>query len=846
MRPRSRDDFAIAIICALPLEAEAVEALFDKTYDRLGKHYGKQRGDANAYLNGRIGKHDVVLCYMPGVGKGSAAAVASSLLVSYTGIELALVVGTCGGAPSPPKYQEIFLGDVIISDSVIEYDFGRQYPGGFQRKSDVKETLGRPGREIRALLNGLRTENALSEMQDQTQQYLHSLQQTGTRWCHPGVRDILFNASYLHKHSKPASFARCSCSTTDAADQICEEALRKECDELNCDPSQQVRCREISDAIRTSIYIGPVASADTVIKSGQYRDQIVNREKVIAFEMEGAGIWDNVPCVIIKGVDNYADSHKGKVWQAYAAATGASVAKAFLEYWMPVNYKGTSNSRHLMIPFARNPHFVGRRKEIQELEDWISAPDRPRKLAITGLGGVGKTQIALQFAYRMRDREPECSVFWIPCTSYKAVEQAFMSIASLVGLQDVEPAGVKQRLQAYFIQTDKKWILIFDNADEMNMWIKNSPSAPPLKDIIPQSENGHVLFTSRNRQLALKLAAANIVSIPDVDQKTGKKIFKELLVQKDLLQNDLMANILLEQLAFLPLAISQAAAYMNQHGISFEKYMLLLGEQEASTMEMLNEEFDDDGRYAEIQNPVATTWLVSFSQIQQLDETASDYLSFMACINPRNIPESILPAAASAKRKVEAVGLLKAYSFVSIQGEDSTFSVHRLVHLATRNWLRRRKSLNSWVERAGNRLAQVFPNSNHDNRRKWRDYLPHALYLVNSAEFQAHQDKYHHFLARIGGCLQSDERYSEAEIVFRNVLEIREKGCGLEDPDTLSSVSQLGSVLARQGKYTEAEAMHQRALQGREKALGPEHPDTLTSMQKLASTLKQLGRPLMP
>ncbi|OJJ98904.1 hypothetical protein ASPACDRAFT_53097 [Aspergillus aculeatus ATCC 16872] len=820
MRPRSRDDFAIAIICALPLEAEAVEALFDKTYDRLGKHYGKQRGDANAYITGRIGKHDVVLCYMPGMSKGSAAAVASSLLVSYTGIRLALVVGTCGGAPSPPKYQEIFLGDVIINST----------RGGFQRKSDVKDTLGRPGREIRALLNGLRTENALNEIQDQTQHYLHSLQQTGSKWSHPRVRDVLFHASYLHKHSEHASFARCSCSTTDAADQICEEALRKECDELECDPSQQVRCREISDGIRTSIYIGSVASADTVIKSGQHRDQIVNREKVIGFEMEGAGVWDNVPCVIIKGVYNYADSHKGKVWQAYAAATGASVAKAFLEYWMPVNYKGhTSNSRHLMIPFARNPHFVGRRKEIQELEDSISAPDGPRKLAITGLGGVGKTQIALQLAYRMRDREPECSVFWIPCTSYKAVEQAFMSIASLVGLQNVEPAEVKQRLQAYFSQTDKRWILIFDNADEMNMWIKGSPSAPPLKDIIPQSENGHVLFTSRNRRLALKLAAANIVYIPDVDQKTGKKIFEKLLVQKDLLRDDHMANALLEQLAFLPLAISQAAAYINENGISFERYMLLLGEQEESTIEMLSEEFEDDGRYAEIQNPVATTWLGSFLQIQQMDQTASDYLSFMACISPRNIPESILPATASAKRKVEALGLLKAYSFVSIQGDDSTLSVHRLVHLAIRNWLRKRESLKSWVEKVGNRLAQVFPNSNHDNRRKWRDYLPHALYLVNSAEFQAHQDKYHHFLARIGGCLQSDGRYSGAEIIFRNVLEIREKGCGLEHPDTLTS-----------GKHAEAEAMHRRDLEGSEKALGPEHPDILTSMHKLAFTLKQL------
>jgi nucleoside phosphorylase len=341
MRPRTRDDFAIAIICALLLEAEAVEALFDKTYDRLGKYYGKQRGDANAYINGRIGKHDVVLCYMPGIGKGSAASVASSLLVSYQGVRLALVVGVCGGAPPPPKYEEIFLGDVIISDLVIEYDFGRQYPGGFQRKTGTKDTLGRPGREIRALLNGLRAENACRELQDQTQQYLHTLQQTGTKWCHPGVDDILFKACYLHKHYRDASPAGCSCFGCDfSTGQICEEALEKDCNELDCDQGQQVRCREILDATQTSIYIGPVASADMVMKSGQYRDEIVRREKVIGFEMEGAGVWDNIPCIIVKGVCNYADSHKSKLWQAYAAATGASAAKAFLEYWMPASHEG--------------------------------------------------------------------------------------------------------------------------------------------------------------------------------------------------------------------------------------------------------------------------------------------------------------------------------------------------------------------------------------------------------------------------------------------------------------------------------------------------------------------------
>ncbi|KAL2809773.1 putative kinesin light chain [Aspergillus granulosus] len=823
MRPKSRNDFAIAIICALPLEAEAVEALFDEHYDRLGKYYGKQPGDANAYINGRIGKHDVVLCYMPGMGKGNAASVASSLQVSYTGIKLALVVGICGGAPPPPKYQEVFLGDVIISDSVIEYDFGRQYPGGFQRKTGLKDTLGRLSREGRTLLNGLRVENARSELQNQAQQYLHTLQQTGTKWHHPRLNDVLFKASYLHKHSHYAYPTGCSCCGSDSPDKICEEALGKDCDDLGCDKGQHIRCRTILETIPTSIciHIGPVASADTVMKSGQHRDEIVRREKVIGFEMEGAGVWDNVPCLIIKGVCDYADSHKSKLWQAYAAATGASAAKAFLEYWMPANNQDASRDRHFMVPFGRNSRFVGRRDEIEKLEDLISAG--AKKLAITGLGGVGKTQIALELAYHMRDRVPECSIFWVPW------------------LHGIKLAEVKERLRTYFGRTNKKWILIFDNADETDMWIKGNRTTPPLKNIIPQSENGHILFTSRNRRLAVNLASPNVLSIPDVDQETAKEIFRNLLIQKDLLQDDYMTSALLEQLAFLPLAISQAAAYINQNDISLARYISLLGKQEG-TIELLSEEFEDDGRYTELQNPVATTWLVSFLQIQQVDEIASDYLSFMACISPRDIPESILPPQASAKRRVEALGLLKAYSFVTTQVNNSILSLHRLVHLATRNWLSKRETLKSWVEKTAKQLDEIFPDNNHDNRQMWRDCLPHALYLVNSAEFQAYQDNHYSFLARIGRCLQSDGRYSEGEILFQNVLKIQERACGPEDPDTLASVLQLGSVFANQGKYDEAEAMHRQALRGRKKVLGPEHPDTLTSVGNLGSVLADQGK----
>jgi tetratricopeptide (TPR) repeat protein len=315
-----------------------------------------------------------------------------------------------------------------------------------------------------------------------------------------------------------------------------------------------------------------------------------------------------------------------------------------------------------------------------------------------------------------------------------------------------------------------------------------------------------------------------------------------LLIRKDLLQDDDVTSALLKRLAFLPLAISQAAAYINQNDIPLARYKSLLGEQEGSTMELLGEEFADDGRYAGIQNTVATTWLISFLQIQQVDEVAGDYLSFMACINPRDIPELILPPTTSAKRKVEALGLLKAYSFVNAQVNDSILSLHRLVHLATRNWLRNREALGSWTEKAADHLDKVFPDNNHDKRQIWRDYLPHAQYLTDSAEFQAYQAHHDDLLARIGSCLQSDGRYGEAEIVIRNVLEMRERACGLEDADTLTSISNLGSVLVDQGKYEEAKAMHRQALQGREKTLGPEHPDTLTSISNLGSVLVDQGK----
>ncbi|OJD10373.1 hypothetical protein AJ78_08591, partial [Emergomyces pasteurianus Ep9510] len=841
MRPRSRTDFAIAIICALPLEADAVEALFDESYDRLGKFYGKQLGDANSYINGRIGEHNIVVCYMPGMGKGSAASVASSLRVSYTGVQLALVVGICGGAPRPSSDQKVFLGDVIISDAVVEYDFGRQYPGGFRRKTEVRDILGRPDREIRTLLAGLKARRTRNEFQGQMLQHLHTIQQSDSQWHLPASGDILFEASYHHKHYIVEPSVRCCCFYGDSPDDICEEALEKNCNSLGCDGNRVSRHRDNTEGIEASVHIGKIASADTVMKSGEHRDQIVRKERVIGFEMEGAGVWDNISCIIIKGVCDYADSHKNKTWQAYAAATGASAAKAFLEYWRPIHRE--EREHHWMVPFGRNPRFVGRQHEITKLEELMMCQGGTTKIAICGLGGVGKTQVALELAYRMRDRDEECSIFWIPCTSYESVEQAYMSITQILGIQNVKPAEAKDQVKAYLSQKSAgKWLVIFDNADDMDMWIKGSNTTSSLKNFLPQNERGHTIFTTRNQKLAVKLVSSSVILIPALDEETGVEILEKSLIRKDLLDDTDTTIAFLKQLTFLPLAITQAAAYVNENDIGLAEYIALLQEQEHNVVELLSEDFEDEGRYTNIQNPVATTWLISFQQIQHLDELAADYLSLIACINPRDIPQSFLPQPTSKKKRTDAIGLLKAYSFISEQAGDHYLGLHRLVHLATRSWIRKNNCFANWIFKTADQLDKVFPDSHPTNRQVWREYLPHALSLIGESEFQIRRDNYIGLLHKVGNCLYSDGRYNEVEGLFSDIMALQLRKNGNKHPSTLTIMANLASTYWNQGRWKEAEELEVQVMEITQRVLGAEHPDTLTSMANLASTYQDQGR----
>ncbi|KAL3438875.1 purine and uridine phosphorylase [Aspergillus tetrazonus] len=336
MPVKSREDFHIAIICALPLEFDAVEALLDEYYDETIKRLG-QRGDANWYRTGRLGEHDVVLTCLPDMGQGSASSAASSLLISFGRISLALVVGICGAVPTLPQKREIILGDVIISDSIVEYGLGKQYPDGFKPTVKVKDTIGRPNREIRSFISGLKTRSMRRRLQEELSKNLAQLQgDSETDWKYPGaVHDVLFEPHYRHKHYIHTQATACLCVRCQSrSDPVCDKALEGDCSTVGCAGPRIERQRLASHSgPKPLVHFGAMASADTVMKSGEHRDALAQMGKVIGFEMEGAGVWDNLTCLVIKGVSDYADSHKSKFWQNYAAATAASCVKAFLAFY---------------------------------------------------------------------------------------------------------------------------------------------------------------------------------------------------------------------------------------------------------------------------------------------------------------------------------------------------------------------------------------------------------------------------------------------------------------------------------------------------------------------------------
>ena len=270
----------------------------------------------------------------------SAATAAMGLRASFEDIKLALVVGICGGVPNIAG-SDAFLGDVVLSRAIIRYDYGRQYDGEFVVRQSVEDSLGRANRDLRGLLRSFETERARKHLRQAIGTNLSHLQSEAKQeerranYDFPGpTKDRLFKSAYIHRHRK----ADDPCETCANPKAFCEPATKASCEDAGCHLAEIVqrshRFRDGHTAYSPEIFVGRMGSGNAVMKSGADRDRIAKKYDIAAFEMEGAGAWDELPCLVVKGICDYADSHKDKRWQDFAAATAASVARAILDRYV--------------------------------------------------------------------------------------------------------------------------------------------------------------------------------------------------------------------------------------------------------------------------------------------------------------------------------------------------------------------------------------------------------------------------------------------------------------------------------------------------------------------------------
>ncbi|KAI9661687.1 MAG: hypothetical protein M1821_008925 [Bathelium mastoideum] len=860
-QPRGRNDFEIAIICALQIEADAVEAMFDEFWEGHTS-YGKAVGDSNTYTTGRIGEHNVVLAHMPGMGKSAAAAVATNIPTSFERIRLGLVVGICGGVPkSAEDGEEIILGDVVVSTNVVQFDLARQYPHRTISKNTLEDNLGRQNPEIRGFLQKMKGARGRKQLKDISLEHLTLFcgKDEFHSWRYPGAdEDILFPSTYRHQHHTLGACSICA----DEEGGFCQVSLESTCGELECDTSNQVpreRLRNVSYQA-PKIHFGRFASGDLVMKSGSHRDQIAKQEKVVAFEMEGAGVWDNLPTVILRGVCEYADSHKNKKWQKYAAASAAACMKAILKDWRGLDRPGAPQAlpRALStVPFRRDPDFVDRGDTLAQIDQRCC--QSAGRVALVGLGGVGKSQFAIEYAYRVRARSPYTWIFWVHAGTQARFVEGYRRIAESIkipGLDDPK-ADVLRLVRNWLCdESNGQWLMIVDNADDSGVFFPqadtpytSSSSTEAFSDLLPQSPNGSILITSRNRDAAFRLTgySADIIEVGPMDQIHALALARKKL-HKAFEPAD--AAALLEALDYMPLAITQAAVYISQGAprITISSYLATLRNSDGGRAKLLSTDLGDIRRDGTASNSVMTTWKISFEYIRKVKPSATQLLSLMSLFDRQGIPESLLR---SNYQELDGTGsdfeddlaILSSFSLVTMDVGGSQLEMHRLVQFSTKRWLELNDELGKWKEKYVRLLDKKYPPGEYENWTTCRALFPHvqalAGYHLDDAALLA---AWASTLVKAAQYASQMGNYQVAGKMVASALEARKATLGVEHPDTLRSLHGLGIVLNQQGKYQEAEAVHRQGLETSRRLLGEEHPHTLDNLHGLGVALERQGK----
>jgi nucleoside phosphorylase/tetratricopeptide (TPR) repeat protein len=827
------DTYTIGLIYVKPLEMTAITVMLDEEYESVPL----AQGETNAYTLGRIGKHNVAIVgpARGEQGKVAMADVVGNIRWTFKNMTLGLLVGIGGGVPHLPKH-DVRLGDVVIGapelgPAVVQYDLGKETHTGFE----VTRTLNKPPRLLLQVVNAVEDKYLRQGHGEESffTTHLHrfgGLPRLRGRYQRPSAPDRLFEAKYRHEIGT-------QCIKHDEQFEI----QRPE--------------RHPPDEIR--MHYSTILSGDRVMKSEVSRDKISGQfHNALCFEMEAAGLMDVFPCLVVRGICDYADSHKNKDWQEYAAATAAAYARELLLTMAERVVQGLERRKGDVvpepishIPFDPSPGFVGRTSALERLRS-----DHLRIVAILGLGGVGKSRLAMEFAYQRRSECPQQSIFWIEATDQLTFEKDVRGIGMKLCIPGIEDDKadiknlVKQRLSD---PSTGRWLLILDNADDAALWGRQgdgSSKTATLVQYLPRTTHGSIVVTTRTRGVASFLAGKEVIELHRMSPDEGVEMFTGALENPDVAVDRVATLTLLEKLTYLPLAIVQAASYMNMTQRSVQTYLKLLDKPEGEVLKLLSENFGDLSRYPNAINPVATTWLISFYHLRKYHRVAATLFSSMVCLHEKSIPQSLLPETESELDTVNAIGILTGYSFVSRQTgskdkpiSEEMYDLYRLVQLAGRNWLRTDGSLTNWTKTTIERVAGLFPPRDHQYKGIRTVYIPHAQRLCDDHEIQDVPARYQ-LLEKMGLCFVADGKYDEAVTAHKAVVQWRENIVGAADIQTMKAYNNLGEALIKKGDWLTAEMYLEKAVEEKKKILTYEHPSTLTSMGNLASTYRYQGR----
>ena len=498
------------------------------------------------------------------------------------------------------------------------------------------------------------------------------------------------------------------------------------------------------------------------------------------------------------------------------------------------------------VPYRRNPFFTGREEILEQLHERLTSGQSAavsQSQAISGLGGIGKTQLAVEYAYR--HRQDYQAVLWARAENSEAVISSYIAIASLLQLREREAREQEHIVQAVktWLQSHHGWLLILDNADEL-AW---------LPDFLPHLLSGHLLLTTRaaaTGQLAHRL---EIAILPPEDGavfllRRAGQLAPEADLSQVAPQERELALRLSQELGGLPLALDQAGAYLEETGTNLAGYWPLY--QQHRTV-LLRER---RGLAPDHPAPVATIWSLSFARVEEKNPAAADLLRLCALLAPDAIPEEILTAGASFLGPVlapvgtdawllnQAIEALRAYSLVQRDSTGKSLSVHRLVQAVLQDTMGETER-RVWTERAMRAVNAAFPDMEYSTWAQCERLLPQALAAAQAIEqHRLLSEEAGRLLYQTAAYLHDRIRHTEAEPLYQRALRIWEQAYGPEHPLVASPLYYLADLYRDQGKYAEAEPLFQRALHIREQAYGLEHLLVAQPLNNLAILYREQGR----